>query len=305
MNRWIERYGANDWSADAYAVFRWALGLYLALHFAALVPWAAELWSSSGMLPDAALSPLAYAFPNVLSWLDAPAFVTMLVAAGAMLSLLLAVGLGDRPVAFFLWYLLACLFGRNPLIANPSLPFVGWLLLAHALVGPSRAQREAGGWRLPAPVFACAWLVMAAGYSYSGVTKLVSPSWLDGSALADVLANPLARPGPIRETVASLPGPLLSLASWAGLALELFFLPLALVPRLRPWIWTAMVGMHLTLIVLIDFADLTAGMLLVHLFTLDPRWIPGSPRDGSRRLRLPRTPPAAWDRPPGASVGRG
>src|SRR5215468_6604128 len=39
-----------------------------------------------------------------------------------------------RTAALLLWYLSACLFGRNPLISNPALPFIGWLLLLHTLL---------------------------------------------------------------------------------------------------------------------------------------------------------------------------
>ncbi|MCP3920076.1 MAG: DUF393 domain-containing protein [bacterium] len=34
-------------------------------------------------------------------------------------------------------------------------------------------------------------------------------------------------------------------------------------------------GMHPGLIALIDFADLSLGMVMLHLFTFDPAWIPG------------------------------
>jgi predicted DCC family thiol-disulfide oxidoreductase YuxK len=114
---------------------------------------------------------------------------------------------------------------------------------------------------------------MALAYSYSGYTKLISPSWVDGSALARVLENPLARPTFLRELFLALPPILLSLASWGGLALELFYAPLALFRRLGPWIWLAMVTMHLGLLTLVDFADLTFGMLFLHAFTFDPGWI--------------------------------
>ena len=105
------------------------------------------------------------------------------------------------------------------------------------------------------------------------MTKLVSASWLDGSALARVLENPLARPVFYRDWILALPPVLLQVATWGALLLELLFAPLALVRRIRPWLWLSMVGLHLVLMGLIDFADLTLGMLLIHLFTLDPRWI--------------------------------
>jgi hypothetical protein len=58
---------------------------------------------------------------------------------------------------------------------------------------------------------------------------------------------------------------------------------LALVPRLRPWLWTALLGMHLALIALIAFADLSLGMVTFHLFVADPDWL----RSARRRLARP------------------
>jgi hypothetical protein len=121
-------------------------------------------------------------------------------------------------------------------------------------------------------VLTAAWVLLAVGYSFSGYTKLVSPSWLDGTAIARVLESPLARPGFVRETLLALPAPALHAASYAALGLELLFLPLALVPRLRPWVWAAMLGMHVSLIALIAFADLSFGMVVFHLFVADPTW---------------------------------
>lgn len=123
---------------------------------------------------------------------------------------------------------------------------------------------------------------MSVAYFYSGYTKLVSPSWVDGSALSRVLANPLARDTVLRTFLLSLPPGLLKTATWSALALELSFAPLVLFPRLRPWIWLAMVGLHLGLVFLVNFADLTLGMLIVHFFTFDPGWIRSPQRAGEQ-----------------------
>lgn len=266
------------WTAVAYGRLRLLVGVYLAVHFAHLAPWAAELFSSTGMLPDARQSPLAALFPNVLLLFDGPVFVTVFVAAAAAAGLLLAVGLADRAAAVVALYALACLHGRNPLIANPSLPYVGWLLLAHAATPPLRAgvglwRTGAPAWRLPREIHVVAWVALAAGYTFSGYTKLVSPSWLDGTAVARVLESPLARPGLLRESLLALPAPVLAGLTWGALALEMAFLPLALLPRVRPWLWAALLSMHLGLVALVDFADLSAGMVLFHLYVADPRWL--------------------------------
>jgi predicted DCC family thiol-disulfide oxidoreductase YuxK len=281
----------NGWTGGQYSIFRAVFAIYLLVHFLQLLPWGAELFSNRGVLPDGSASPLLHLFPNVLALDDSPGMVTVLLTLGTLLSVLFGVGLYDRAAALGLWYIWACLFGRDPLISNPSIPFVGWMLLAHLFLPPapygSLAARgrvdPGGGWCMPPAIFAAAWIVLALGYTYSGYTKLVSPSWRDSTALARVLENPLARPGWPRETLLSLPAWLLHGATWVSLGLELSFAPLALLRRLRPWLWGVMLLMHLSLIALIDFADLSLGMVMIHLFTFDPGWIRPA-RAGTERL---------------------
>jgi predicted DCC family thiol-disulfide oxidoreductase YuxK len=271
----------NGWTGGQYSLFRAIFGCYLCLQFARLAPWAAELFSRRGLLADGAASPLLHLFPNLLALWDGPGFSTALVMAAAALALPLAVGWHDRPAAVALWYLGACLYGRMPLIGNPALPYIGWMLLAHACLPPSpygslaaRARPDPGNdWRMPRGILLAAWILMALGYTYSGLTKLTSPSWLDGSALARVLDNPLARPGPWHDLFLALPDGARRLLTWGALGLEIGFAPLALLPRVRPWIWSLMLVVHLKLILLLDFADLSLGMVMLHLFTFDPGWI--------------------------------
>lgn len=272
----------NGWTGGQYSLYRAVFGVYLFIHFAALVPWSGELFSNRGVLPADA-SPFLHLFPNILAVSDASVVVTAFITLGAVASLLFILGQYDRTAAVVMWYVLACLSGRNPLIANPSLPFVGWLLLAHAFVpaspygswsGRGRADPR-GRWFMPPALFAAAWIVMSISYTYSGVTKLVSPSWVDGSALARVLNNPLARPTFFRDFVLATPAFALRIASWGALTLELTYVLLALFRRARPWIWVAMLTLHLSLMVFIDFADLSFGMVILHLFTFDPAWVPG------------------------------
>ena len=268
----------SGWTRGQYSIFRAVFGLYLLQHFLALLPWGKELFSSAGVLPRASLSPLTHLFPNILALVDSPAFVAACLVIAAVLSVFFIIGKFDRIAALLIWYLWACFYGRNPLIGNPSMPFIGWLLLAHLLI-PSVSRREPVGsmigWRMPKDIYLAAWILMSLAYTYSGCTKLVSPSWVDGSALSRVLANPLARDTIIRVFLLSLPAWVLKAATWSGLALELSFAPLALLRRVRPWLWLAMVGMHLGLMLLVNFTDLTAGMLILHLFTFDPAWLPG------------------------------
>jgi len=271
----------NRWTMGQYGLYRTILGLYLLQHFLRLLPWGTELFSSSGVLPEASMSPLIHLFPNILALWDSPTAVTACLGSAVVLSVLFTVGKFDRVAAVLIWYVWACLYGRNPLIGNPSLPFVGWLLLAHALVPrsaerSSRSQPVVSQGTLPPDVYLAAWIVMSLAYAYSGYTKLVSPSWVDGSALSRVLSNPLARDTFLRTLLLGLPSWVLKIGTWCALGLELSFAPLALFRRLRPWVWLAMVTLHLGLMLLVNFADLTAGMLILHLFTFDPAWVPSA-----------------------------
>jgi predicted DCC family thiol-disulfide oxidoreductase YuxK len=280
----------NGWTRGQFLIFRVTFGVYLVYHFLSLLPWGTELFSSGGVLPDGSMSPLFHLFPNVFLLSDSPLFVQACLLAAAIFSVFLIVGKFDRVMAILLWYAWACLYGRNPLIGNPSLPFIGWLLLAYALI-PSPSDRkelsssseDTGSWKMPADIFAAAWILMAVAYSYSGYCKLISPSWMDGTALRHVLSNPLARATVLRTALLALPGWSLKAATWGALSLELAFAPLALFRRLRPFLWLTMVGLHLGLLVLVNFSDLTIGMLILHFFAFDPAWVP-SPKPAGQPI---------------------
>lgn len=259
-----------------FTLFRIVFGSYLAVHFLHLAPWAGELFGKDGVMPDPALNPAHGLFPNPLDLPLSGGVLTAITVGLAVVSLLFAAGQWRRTAAVVLWFGWTALFHRNNLIANPSLPYVGLLLVLSLLVPAgepwSRGPRNAD-WAMPAWVFRSAWILMAAGYTFSGITKLPSESWTDGSAMQFLLENPLARPGWIRDLILALPDGVLRLMTWGTLAAELLFLPLALWSRSRPWIWLTLVGMHLGILAVVDFADLSLGMLMLHLFTFDPAWL--------------------------------
>lgn len=272
-----------------FALFRVIFGVYLAFHCAQLIPYAAELFSSAGILPDPRVNFTYGLLPNPLEHFGSPYFATIFVAALTTAALAFMVGFHRRPCALLLWYGLTCLFNRNNLISNPSLPYIGMLLLLSAVIPtgePLTVTHGSAGsrWFFPAWVFRAAWVLMAAGYTCSGVDKLLhSPSWTDGTALTHVLNLPFARPGHagmVRDALLSLPEWMLALGTFTIVALESLALPLMLHRRTRPWIWLALALMHVGIVFVIDFADLSLGMLMLHLFTFDPEWFPARRRAG-------------------------
>ncbi|MES2706535.1 MAG: hypothetical protein V4726_08025 [Verrucomicrobiota bacterium] len=271
----LERVGP-DRAAWHFTFFRILFGGYLAVHFAQLVPYAEELFGQGGLIGNPSLNLTAGLFPNPLNAPLSAAALEGILAGMAGLSLMFAAGLLRPVVALLLWFGWTALFHRNNLISNPSIPYVGLLLVLCALVPqgePWSFSRRRADWEMPVWGRRTAWVLLAAGYSFSGFTKLGSASWADGSAMSFLLANPLARPGPARELMLHLPPVMLKMLTWGTLALELAFLPLAWWRKSRPWVWAAMAGLHLGILLVLDFADLSWGMLMIHAFTFDPAWL--------------------------------
>jgi predicted DCC family thiol-disulfide oxidoreductase YuxK len=240
----------NAWTGGQYSILRALFGATLFVHFMEL------MW-------------------------DSPTAVTMIIAIGASASIALLIGWHDRIAALVLCVAWVVLLIRSPLISNLDLWIVGLLLIVHAVL-PARPfgswdargrMDPDSGWRMQPAIYTTVWIVMALGYSYSGATKLLSPAWIDGSALAYILDNSLIRPAFLRETLSSAPLLLIQMIAWGVLIVELLFAPIALIRRVRPWLWLSLFVMHLGLLSIVEFADLSAGMILLHLFTFDPAWV--------------------------------
>lgn len=259
-----------------FALFRIVFGTFLTWHFLALMPYGAELFSNEGLISDPALNPTYGFFPNPLYIWDSPAAVTTIIGLAVVASLAFTMGWARRTSAVILWFILTALFHRNNLTSNPSIPYLGLILILTVLIPIGEnfsLSRRNENWQMPMSILSLATFLLGIGYTFSGWTKLSSPSWIDGSALAHILNNPLARPGFFRDFLLQMPDGFLAVLTWGALAAELLYLPLCLHRKSRPWIWLLLLGMHLALIVLIDFADLSLGMVMIHLFSFDRRWL--------------------------------
>lgn len=272
---------AVDWFDDArvFVVFRVLLGLYLVVHFWHLWPWGVELFGREGLIPEVGWNLTRGLFPSPLNGADSGEGVKWMLAVGVLSAACLMLGYA-RPLAGVVgWYVWTCLFHRNNLISNPALPYVGLALLLCALaplgeggVFLGRRKTINHSWRLSGGIRGCMGWLLAMGYSFSGWTKLSSPSWVDGSALERLLENPLARPGWVVEGLGHLPESLLKVATWGTLGLELGSVLLWCVPRLRFPVWLAWAGLHAGILLVCDFADLTCGMLVAQWLVVDPKW---------------------------------
>jgi len=217
---------SNGWTGGQYGLFRAVFALGLLLHFLRAPIWGGE-WS-------------------------APASAVRLV--GAALSICLALGLADRAAALILLATGALLSVSGSFPASPGDLLIAGLLVAHASIPgtpygswAARGRTDpGGGWRLPGPIFAAAWIALAASYASSSAVKLADASWLSGGA-------------------------------------ELLFAPLALVARAQRWIWLAGLCSQLAR-PLLGAEGPSLGLGMLHLFTFDPAWIRASGAGEPARL---------------------
>lgn len=259
-----------------FTLFRIIFGSYLAIHFATLIPYAQEVFGPLGMIPDPSQIPTHKIFPNLLNTISSTGGLQGFLVALTILSLAFATGVARQAVSLLLWYGWACLFNRNIFIANPSLPYVGWLLLACAVIRSGEPAsiwpKRKLDWKMNPWIFNGAWMLLIVGYTFSGLHKAQAESWQNGMAIKYVLELPTTRDYWFKDLLLQFPDIFHQLNTWGTLALEIFFLPLCLFRRTRVYATILMIGMHLGILSTVSIADLTFGMLMFHLFVVEPDW---------------------------------
>ncbi|MFT6400167.1 MAG: hypothetical protein ACJAYU_004937 [Bradymonadia bacterium] len=86
------------------------------------------------MVADASVNLSHGYFPNPLNVVDSPGAVGVFLVMLVLGSLSLAAGYRPPWIPILLWFGWACLLNRDVFIRNPSMPYIGWILLATALV---------------------------------------------------------------------------------------------------------------------------------------------------------------------------
>ena len=253
----------NGWTGGQYSLYRALLGVALLIRFATPFTYERADWLATLVAPAGIL-------PNVWTSLNSGWGVTLLLATGAVLSVLLAIGLGDRLVALPLSYLVATAFAAQRHgeaawwllsgvlwihAATPAAPYGSWT---------ARGRVDPGGeWEMPRAIQRAAWTAAALVYAYQGLGGAVAAG--HGGGIGRALAPWLDA----RAEVALFP-------------LCLAFVPLALIRPLRPWLWAGMLVVHLGGAAAGSGAWHTPMIAALGLL-FDPAWIPAR-RGGTDRV---------------------
>jgi hypothetical protein len=264
----------KSFTIPQFSVFRIYLGLYLLYIFLDSLEASDAIWSSEGLVPQANLN-LTYAvFPGILNYYDSPVQVKIFLYVLSLLAILFTIGIQRRAMAILLWYGWACLLNRNNLVINPSIHYIGWLLLVCAVI-PAGEQgsfsKHKTGWSVPVLIEKAAWIFFALGYFLSGIDKLQSPSWMDGSAFKKILDCPLGYQWNHYITQ-GLPGTFFYLFNWVALGLEMICLPLALFKQTKRWAWCAATLLQAGILLTMNIAPIVFGMLTIHIFLFEAAW---------------------------------
>ena len=168
------------YSANQFIIFRTIFGCYLAWHFYTIISYGPEIFGPNGMVPNPAIMPTWGIFPSVLHIPKNEIFVKIYLAMLSIASIIFAIGLQRRIISIFIWYGWAYLLNRNILISNPGIPYVGWLLIACAIIPTGegyiwdlfKKQPKNNEWYMPSVIYWGAYFLMALGYTISGIHKL-------------------------------------------------------------------------------------------------------------------------------------
>ncbi len=257
-------------SAGQFIFFRKIFGIYLTIHFLQLWPDASELFSRNGALPNAQDLPTYGKVPSFLFLYDDPLSVYLFILSMTVASVLLTLGKFQRISATWIFFGWVSLWNRNPFISNPSLAYIGWILLSFILVEAPQPKKP---WKFPSVIYHGYWIIVSMSYTVSGLHKLQCPSWVDGSALQHILTSLLSRDNFIVHTLLSLPAEVLRWMTWVSLFAEISFLFLGLFKHLRKLYWFFFFSFHLGILTTVSFSDLTLGMLISHLYLFDRQWL--------------------------------
>lgn len=249
----------------AFITFRWLFGLLLLLVFVGLLPDARLIYAHEALIGERKMVAPA-CWLSLHYYFRSPWLVDATVATCSILSLQLAVGYKRRMAAGLLLYLYYSLVLCNGLFSIPSEPFVAVMLAVVALAPPGEGANDSrqANWQLPPALVSATWYAGGILYFVSGAGKLLtSPAWRAGEALGCILTSTVTRPL-AAEVLEALPRWVLRDATWGTLAIELGFLPLALWPRARLWLWLASTTMHGIILVTLDVTQVSLAMLLFH-----------------------------------------
>ena len=259
-----------------FALWRILFGIFLLISFVRMLPYSTEIFSSEGVLSDSRANWTYGLFPNPLYIWDSPGFIILFILLLIGLSIFFIFGFYRRISSLLLWFGWASLYHRNNLTIDPTLAYIGWLLLACAIIPGGEPlsifTKKNYKWNMPFLIYFGAWVVLGVSYFYSGFIKFFFPSWIDGTAMIHIYNSVISGDSVILSIMLILPIFILKLQTWIVMGLQLTSPLLFLFNKLRFVSWSLLTLLHIMVLLTLNLVDVSIGILIFHLFVFDYRW---------------------------------
>lgn len=196
------------------------------------------------------MSPWQFTIFRIVCGLVLAARFAAVIPAGVLLavaSLAFAAGIMRRTMAGLAAIGWIFLNDREALVPGAASLLIAVLLILCAIIPPGEPWsfgKKRRPWSMPRWVWRTAWILLAFDHASAGIAGLLSPDEVTG------------------------------ISGWFVIAAGLLFAPLALWRKSRPFIWLVLLLVQIALPMAHGFASLDPGLLLLHLFTFDPAWLP-------------------------------
>ncbi len=233
------------------------------------------------MIPDITQN---YTYP-VTSWFihyfTSPSTVNALLLGLIFFAILLTVGLQRRLSALLLWFGWIILYNLNNLTHDPSLPFIGLLLLVFATV----RSGEPFSWRkhfltsdesfaVPSITYWGIWIIFCASFTISGVEKIISSNiWESGYALTAFYNGPIAFSNNFVDWLLTWPDWIHRGMTWLILYSQVLALGMLWHRSTRFIFWSITTLSFAFSLLLLNLTEVLLGMLIFYFFLIESRWL--------------------------------
>lgn len=195
------------------------------------------------------------------------------MVAGTFSAAMWALCYWRKAFAVMFIFCLATIVETNPSALRVMPGYVGWVFFMSLFVPAGegcwiRKRAAAAEWKFPLEVQLAVVMVLATSFTFSGVTKVLSPFWREGKAISIFAANP--RFNWNIEFIQNVDPYLSLMLSYAAVFVEVFFLPLYLWSKTRRLAWGSLVGLFVGILILMRIYLVATGVLLLLIILYQP-----------------------------------
>jgi hypothetical protein len=253
---WEEPVDFYGW--NYYRGMRWVAAISLSLFFGSLALQSKELFSREGVFPSAELFSWVF-FPSLFAHFDTAGFIYFSLLTCSLFALILGTGYFQKGMTLILWYFLASSANRNPFVQTFTFDYLGICLGVLFLMPSDRS------WKMPKLLYYGVNSLLFLSYSFSGISKLRTEPWLEGTAVEITLSLGRGIDHALNRFLLDH-SVVLKPLTYYSLLVEILAFPLFLKGgRWRLMAWLGIVVMHLGITATTYISKMSLAIILTHL----------------------------------------